>query len=135
MEVYCCIQLKDASKTFITCSYSTPRKYKEAWAMLIQQHLDARCIWPSNSAHALPAFLVPKADTMVLLCWVNDYRALNANTVTDSYPLPRVDDILANCSKGKIWSIIDMTSLFFQMRVHPNDVHLTSVTTPLGLYK
>ena len=134
-DVYCRIKLKDASKSITTRSYSTPRKYKDAWATLIQQHLDAGRIRPSNSEHASPAFLVPKADIVVLPRWVNDYRILNANTVTDSHPLPRVDDILADCAKGKIWSVIDMTNSFFQTRVHPDDVHLTAVTTPLGLYK
>jgi len=43
-EVYCCIKLKNASKTITTCTYTSPRKFKEAWATLIQQHLDAgRC--------------------------------------------------------------------------------------------
>jgi Reverse transcriptase (RNA-dependent DNA polymerase)/RNase H-like domain found in reverse transcriptase len=134
-DVYCRIQLKYGSKTVSTCSYSTPRKYKEAWATLIQQYLDAGRIRPSNSAHASPAFLVPKADATVLPRWVNDYRVLNANTVTDSHPLPRVDDILADCSNAKIWSVIDMTNSFFQTRVHPDDVHLTAVTMPLGLYE
>lgn len=134
-DVYCRIKLKDAKKSITTRSYSTPRKYKEAWATLIQQHLDAGRIRPSNSEHASPAFLVPKADTIVLPRWVNDYRVLNANTVTDSHPLPRVDDILADCAKGKIWSVIDMTNSFFQTRVHPDDVHLTAVTTPFGLYE
>ena len=134
-DVYCRIKLKDATKTFTTRSYSTPRKYKEAWATLIKQHLDAGHIRPSNSAHASPAFIVPKADTTVLPRWVNDYRALNVNTVTDSHPLLRVDNILADCVKGKIWSVIDMTNSFFQTRVHPDDVHLTAVTTPFGLYE
>jgi hypothetical protein len=40
-DVYCCIKLKDASKSVQTRSYSTLRKYKEAWATLIKQHLDA----------------------------------------------------------------------------------------------
>ena len=30
---------------------------------------------------------------------------------------------------------MDMTNSFFQTRVHPDDVHLTAMTTPLGLYK
>ena len=30
-DVYCRIQLKDASKTIATQSYSSPRKYWEAW--------------------------------------------------------------------------------------------------------
>jgi hypothetical protein len=134
-NVYCCIKLKDDTKTIATRSYSTPRKYKEVWSTLIQQHLDAGRIRPSNSAHASPAFLVPKSDPTALPHWVNDYRALNSNTVTDSHSPPCVDDILADCAKGKIWSVIDMTNSFFQTRVHPDDVHLTAVTTPLGLYE
>ena len=39
-DVYCRIKLKDATKTVTMRSYSMPRKYKDAWAILIQQHLD-----------------------------------------------------------------------------------------------
>ena len=134
-DVYCHIKLKDASKTFQTRLYSTPRKYRDAWATLIQQHLDAGRIRPSNSSHASPTFIVPKSDAAVLACWVNDYRILNANTVLDAHPLPRVNDILADCAKGKVWSKLNMTNSFFQTRVHPDDVHLTAVTMPFGLYK
>ena len=55
--------------------------------------------------------------------------------VIDSHPLPQADDILADCLKGKIWATIDMTHLFSQMKVHPDDIHLTAVTTPFGLYE
>jgi hypothetical protein len=134
-DVYCQIHLKDASQSIHTHSYSTPRKYRDAWKTLIQQHLDAGRIQPSNSAHTSPAFLVPKSDQVVLPRWVNDYRMLNANTVLDAHPLPRVDDILADCAKGKIWSKLDMTNSFFQTRVHPDDVHLTAVSTPFGLFE
>jgi len=134
-DVYCRIKLKDASKTINTHTYTSLWKYKAAWAELIQQHLDAGRIRPSNSAHASPAFLVPKSDPTVLPRWVNDYRQLNANTVLDAFPLPRVDDILADCAKGKIWSKMDMTNSFFQTRVHPDDIHLTAMTTPFGLYE
>jgi hypothetical protein len=72
-DVYCCIKLKDVTQTIKTRSYSCPRKYREAWQTLIQQHLDAGRIRPSNSTHTSPAFLVPKTDTVVLPQWVNDY--------------------------------------------------------------
>jgi hypothetical protein len=80
----------------------------------------------------LLAFLVPKSDH---IHWVNDYQILNLNTILDADPLPHVDDILADCAKGKIWSKMDMTNSFFQTCVHPNNVHLTAVTTPFGLYE
>jgi hypothetical protein len=114
MDSYCHIRLKDFAKTVKTCSYLTLQKYREAWATLIQQHLDARYIWPSNSEHASPAFIVPKADSTVLQRWVNDYWILNDNTVLDAHLLPQVDNILTDCTKGKIWSKMDMTNSFFQ---------------------
>ena len=40
-DVYVRIKLKDATKSITTRSYSTPCKYKEAWEILIQEHLDA----------------------------------------------------------------------------------------------
>jgi hypothetical protein len=134
-DIYCRIKRKDASRTIVSRSYACPRKYRDAWAVLIQEHVDAGRIRPSSSEHASPAFLVPKSDPTALPRWVNDYRQLNANTVTDSHPLPRVDDILADCAKGKIWSKIDMTNSFFQTRMHPDDIPLTAVTTPLGLWE
>jgi hypothetical protein len=71
----------------------------------------------------------------VLLWWVNNYCQLNRSTIQDRFPLPRVDDILADCGRGKIWSMIDMTNSFFQTRVHPDDIGKTSVTTLFGLYE
>jgi hypothetical protein len=88
-----------------------------------------------HQIHHMLAFIVPKTDPSVLPRWVNDYHALNANTVIDAHPLPQVDDILSDCTKGKIWSKLDMTNSFFQTWVHPDDIHLTAVSTPWGLYE
>ena len=46
-----------------------------------------------------------------------------------------MDDIIADCAKGKIWGTIDMTDSFFQTRIHPDDIHKTAVSTPLGAYE
>ncbi|RDB16052.1 Transposon Tf2-6 polyprotein [Hypsizygus marmoreus] len=129
------IHVKDAFKTIKTCTYQCPRKYREAWKTLIQQHLEAGRIQPSSSPFASPAFIIPKSDPTVLPHWVNDYRQLNANTILDSHPIPCVDDILHDCAKGKIWATIDMTNSFFQTRMHPAHVPLTAVSTPFGLFE
>ena len=129
------ITLKDAEHMIKTRNYPCPRKWKEAWYVLLQQHLDAGRIRPSNASAGSAAFIVLKSDSTVLPRWVNDYRQLNANTVTDSFPIPRIDDILADCAKGKIWATMDMTNSFFQTRMHPDDIHLTAVNTPWGLYE
>jgi hypothetical protein len=78
---------------------------------------------------------VPKANPNVLPHWVNDYQQLNDNTITNSHPLPQIDDILNNNMKGQIWATIDMSNSFFQTQMHPDHIHLTAVTMPLGLYE
>ncbi|THH11766.1 hypothetical protein EW146_g7926 [Bondarzewia mesenterica] len=117
------------------CSYNCPRKYREAWHTLLQQHIANGRIRPSSSAFASPSFVIPKADPSALPRWVNDYREINKFTIPENHPLPRINDILADCAKGKIWGKMDMTNSFFQTRVHPDDIHLTAVTTPFGLYE
>ena len=134
-DVYCRIKLRDATKTISKRTYGCPRKYREAWKILIDKHVESGKIRLSNSEFASPSFIIPKTDPTALPRWVNDYRELNSNVIIDSHPLPRVDDILADCAKGKIWAVIDMTDSFFQTRVHPDDIHLTAVTTPFGLYE
>ena len=59
--------MKDAQMKITCRGYMTPRKYKDAWDVLIKEHLDAGQIWPSNSPYLSPAFMVPKADKTVLL--------------------------------------------------------------------
>lgn len=92
-------------------------------------------IHASSSPHVSPVFLIPKVNPLVFPRWVNNYRILNSNTVMDSYPLPRIDGILADCGCGKVFSKMDMTNSFFQTRVHPDDIHLMAVSTPFGLFE
>ena len=87
-NVYCALELKDTTKKIASRTYSMPRKYRDVWKTLLEQHVKAGRLHPSNSAHALPAFLVPKMDPNDLLHWVNDYQVLNVNMVLDAFPLP-----------------------------------------------
>jgi RNase H-like domain found in reverse transcriptase/Reverse transcriptase (RNA-dependent DNA polymerase)/Integrase zinc binding domain/Chromo (CHRromatin Organisation MOdifier) domain/Aspartyl protease len=129
------INLKNSYDTIKNRTYTCPRQYKDAFAKLIQMRLDSGFIRPSSSPYASPSFIIPKKDPTALPRWVCDYRQLNSNTVPDSFPLPRIDDILADCARGKIWATIDMTDSFFQTRMHPEDIHKTAVSTPFGLYE
>jgi hypothetical protein len=134
-DVYHRFRLKDPEKVIKCRSYACPKKYKDAWKQLLDQHLSAGRIRESSSEFCSPSFLIPKADPTVLPRWVNDYRALNENTIPDHYPLPHIETILSDCAKGSIWAKIDMTNSFFQTRVHPDDVKFTAVMTPFGLYE
>jgi hypothetical protein len=122
-HIYHRIRLKDPHKITRSRGYTSAKKYHDAWKVLLEEHLTAGRIRPSSSEFASPAFCVPKIrkglpDYTVPPRWVNDYRELNSNTVRDHFPLPRVDEILADCGKGKIFGKMDMTNSFFQTRVH-----------------
>jgi Reverse transcriptase (RNA-dependent DNA polymerase) len=82
-----------------------------------------------------PSFIIPKSDPTVLPRWVVDFRKLNNLTVPDHFPLPRIDDILVDGAKGRIWGKIDMTNSFFQTRVHPDDIKYTVTLTPFGIWE
>lgn len=134
-KVTCKIELKNAEKSITSRSYACPCKFRQAWQTLIKQHLDTGRIRESSSPHASPAFLIPKPDSNVLPCWVNDYRELNKNIVTDRYLLHQIDDILADAGNDKIWSKLDMTDSFFHTKMHLDSIPLTAVSTPFGLYE
>jgi hypothetical protein len=77
----------------------------------------------------------PESRPSVLPRWVNNYQQLNKNTIADSHPLPRIDDILNDCAKGKIWGTINMMNSFFQTPMEPSDIPLTVVSTPFRLFE
>jgi hypothetical protein len=129
------IRLKNPEHSIKSRNYPCPRKWKDAWHELLQQHLAAGRIRPSAAAAGSGAFIIPKADPTALPRWVNDYRQLNSNTITDSFPIPLVNDILTDCANGTYFATIDMTNSFFQTRMHDEDIELTAVNTPWGLYE
>lgn len=51
-----------------------------------------------------------------------DYRSLNAVTIKNKYPLPRIDDLLDQLRKAKYFSKIDLRSGYHQMKIKPEDV-------------
>ena len=63
----------------------------------------------SKSAYASP-LVVKKSNGDLRLCV--DYRKLNAKTVRDAYPIPRVDDSLESLESAKLLSCFDLKSAY-----------------------
>jgi hypothetical protein len=95
--------------------------------------LDAGKIRVSRSAWAAPVFFVPKnehEDRMVC-----DYRALNAVTKTNNASLPHVKELFARLKGCVVFSKMDLTSGYHQLRVRERDIPLTGFITPLGHFE
>ncbi|GFU46128.1 retrovirus-related Pol polyprotein from transposon 297 [Trichonephila clavipes] len=64
-----------------------------------------------------------------------DYRKLNAQTVPDSYPLPRMDDLLNEAKTTPYMSTIDLRLGYQQVKVAAEDQDKTAFTCLFGIYK
>lgn len=51
-DIYCTIELKDATKNLTSRVYSMPQMYCKAWKTLIEQHVKAGQLQSSNCAYA-----------------------------------------------------------------------------------
>ena len=98
-----------------------------------QQMLNDGTVRPSRSPWASPLHAVPKGTED----WrpVGDYRALNAVTEKDAYPLPFLQDFSVELHGKKIFSKIDLRDAFHQIPVHQDDIPKTCVTTPFGAFE
>ena len=77
--------------------------------------------------------LVTKKDGSQRLCV--DYCQLNAATVKDAFPLPRVDDSLATLSVSRWFSMLDLASGYWQVAMDANTQEKAAFVTPSGLYE
>jgi hypothetical protein len=64
---------------------------------------------------------------------VIDMRPLNAALPGDSYPLPKMEDIIEPLSGMRWLGTVDITSAFYQRLLHPDDRHRAAVVTHRGV--
>ncbi|GBG93329.1 hypothetical protein CBR_g64776, partial [Chara braunii] len=87
-------------------------------------------IRPSVSPYGSPVLFAPKKGGTLRMCI--DYRGLNAITVKNVEPLPRIDDLLDRVQGCWYFSKIDLKSEYHQIAIRPEDQHKTAFQTRLG---
>jgi hypothetical protein len=60
---------------------------------------------------------------------------LNAVTIKNKYPLPRIDIIVDQFAGAKVFSKVDLRSGYHQIKIYPEDVPKTAFSTKYGLYE
>ena len=109
-----------------------PYSVRQEVARQLKEMQHGGVIEPSKSAWASPVVLVRKRDGSHRFCV--DYRGLNSLTKADTFPLPRIDELLDQLGKARYFSTIDLASGFWQIKAHPDSQEKTAFVTPQGLF-
>lgn len=88
----------------------------------------------NKSLRACPVMFRTKPhDSALRLCV--DYRAVNANTVKNAYPLPQLDDYLSKMHGAKFFTKLDLHNAFHLLQMKKGDEWKTAFKSQFGLYK
>ena len=127
------IELQPGTAPISKRSYRMPPKELAELKIQLQELLDKGFIRPSASPWGCPALFVKKKDDSLRLCV--DYRPLNAVTIKNKYPLPRIDVLFDQLAGARVFSKLDLRSGYHQIKIRPCDIPKTVFATRYGQYE
>ncbi|KAH9147350.1 hypothetical protein AeRB84_009010 [Aphanomyces euteiches] len=113
--------------------YRTSKAEGDIMEAELNQYLDLGLIRPSKSPWSSPVLMIRKPDGSIRFCI--DYRKLNSVTVKDSYPMPRIDDLLDVLGRAKLFSTMDIASGYCNVPMAKDSIEKTAFTCKYGLYE
>jgi len=101
--------------------------------VFLEKNLRTGQIRPSKSPIAAPVFFIKKKDGSLRL--VQDYRALNAVTVKNRYPLPLISELISQLHRTKYFTKLDIHWGFNNVHIKPRDEWKVAFRTNHGLFE
>ena len=127
------IHTKEGTKPINAAPYRCAPNRRKIIEDNIDEMLKEGIITPSHSPWSSPVVLAPKKDGTLRFCI--DYRKLNAVTIKDAYPIPRIDDTLDALEEAKFISTLDLRSGYWQVEMDPKSQAMTAFISHKGLYQ
>lgn len=117
--------------------YRVPYFQREILRKEIDRLLESGVIRHSQSAWSAPVVIVKKKseDGTEKIRMCIDYRALNAVTKRDFYPLPNLNETLELFGKSNLFSTFDVNNAYHQIPLAPEAIEISAFSTPDGHYE
>ena len=136
-EINHTIPLKDLTKVYTWRGSRCPDAHLASWIEKRDAYLESGRWRMTNARNTSPMLLLTKPGTGVngvppRLRVVCDLRERNANTHKLTSPLPDIEGILRRLSRKRYRSLIDGKDAYEQIRIAPEHVERTAMTSPDG---
>ena len=130
------IMLKDNQQVACTPPYRIAPNLQPVVHEYVDKLLNAKVIQKSTSPFCSPLLLVNKAGSnpsqplVERYRVVHDFRRLNQLSIRDAYPLHNLYDLIDKVASAKVWSVIDLSSGFWNQSLHPASRPYTAFSVP-----
>ncbi|GBG62826.1 hypothetical protein CBR_g32409 [Chara braunii] len=127
------IILKDGAVPLRGCIYRMSEEELSVLRAQLDDLLENGWIRRNSSPYGAPVLFVRKKNKDLWLCI--DYRKLNAQTIRNADPLPRIDDLLERLDGAKFFSKLDLKSGYHQLEIRQEDCYKTAFKTRYGHFE
>lgn len=110
--------------------YALKNKVERELERLVEQDV----LYPVNSTEwGTPIVPVIKKNGSIRIC--GDFKVtLNPVLEIDRHPLPRIEDLFAELQKGELYSKIDLSEAYMQLKLDEESQKLCTISTHKGLF-
>ena len=127
------ITLKEGTEPINVRPHHYAHFQKEEIKKQVSEMLKMGLIQTSTSPFPSADLLVKKKDGTWRFC--TNYRALNAITIKDRFPIPTVEDMLDELHGATYFTKLELRAGYHQVRVQPSDILKTAFPTHSGHYE